>query len=317
MKISAAQAPARRGSPIPTAQARTSGCPRRSALAVFSSDALSSVAYATEEILLVLVLAGTAALVYSIPIGIAIAVLIAIVVSSYRQTILRLSPGRRRLHRHQGQSRHMCRARRGRRAAHRLRADGGGERGRRRGRHHLRVSRALRLPGRARGALHRRHHHRQPPRDPRESGNLFAAPTYLFIVELRRHARLRLRPLGRSAGRRALPPRRARWRRKTCRPLSLFLILRAFASGLHRAHRRGGGVRRGARLRASRGAQRPHRAGLARRHPDRAVHGHHLPGPPLPRGAPRGGDGGVPARPPDLRRRACSTTRSRSSPCSS
>jgi amino acid transporter len=45
------------------------------------------VAYATEEILLVLVLAGTGALIYSIPIGIAIALLIAIVVSSYRQTI--------------------------------------------------------------------------------------------------------------------------------------------------------------------------------------------------------------------------------------
>jgi amino acid transporter len=56
-------------------------------LAVFASDPLSSVAYATEEILLVLALAGSAALSYSLPIGIAIAVLIAIVVSSYRQTI--------------------------------------------------------------------------------------------------------------------------------------------------------------------------------------------------------------------------------------
>src|SRR5262245_20975822 len=60
---------------------------KASALAVFSSDALSSVAYATEEILLVLVLAGAMALGYSIPIAFAISVLIAIVVSSYRQTI--------------------------------------------------------------------------------------------------------------------------------------------------------------------------------------------------------------------------------------
>ena len=75
------------GAPLATAQARHERLSKRSALAVFSSDALSSVAYATEEILLVLVLAGTAALVYSIPIGIAIALLIAIVVSSYRQTI--------------------------------------------------------------------------------------------------------------------------------------------------------------------------------------------------------------------------------------
>ncbi|HKZ04350.1 MAG TPA: APC family permease [Methylomirabilota bacterium] len=75
------------GRPIPTAQARHERLTKRSALAVFASDALSSVAYATEEILLVLVLAGVGALVVSIPIGIAISVLIAIVVSSYRQTI--------------------------------------------------------------------------------------------------------------------------------------------------------------------------------------------------------------------------------------
>ncbi len=81
------------GSPLATAQARHERLSKTSALAVFSSDALSSVAYATEEILLVLVLAGTAALVYSIPIGLAIAVLIAIVVSSYRQTILAYPQG--------------------------------------------------------------------------------------------------------------------------------------------------------------------------------------------------------------------------------
>src|SRR5256885_1953463 len=75
------------GSPLPTAQARHERLARSTALAVFASDALSSVAYATEEILLVLVLAGTAALSYSIPISIAIAILIAIVISSYRQTI--------------------------------------------------------------------------------------------------------------------------------------------------------------------------------------------------------------------------------------
>jgi len=75
------------GSPLPTAQSRHERLAKTTALAVFASDALSSVAYATEEILLVLVLAGTAALSYSLPISIAIAVLITIVVSSYRQTI--------------------------------------------------------------------------------------------------------------------------------------------------------------------------------------------------------------------------------------
>jgi amino acid transporter len=76
------------GTPLPTAQSRHERLSKPTALAVFASDALSSTAYATEEILLVLVLAGTVALSYSLPIGIAIAVLIAIVVSSYRQTIL-------------------------------------------------------------------------------------------------------------------------------------------------------------------------------------------------------------------------------------
>ncbi|HKC97899.1 MAG TPA: APC family permease [Methylomirabilota bacterium] len=75
------------GSPLPTAQSRHERLGKTTALAVFASDALSSVAYATEEILLVLVLAGSVALSYSLPISIAIAILIAIVVSSYRQTI--------------------------------------------------------------------------------------------------------------------------------------------------------------------------------------------------------------------------------------
>jgi len=75
------------GSPLPTAQSRHKRLSKTTALAVFASDALSSVAYATEEILLVLVLAGSVALSYSLPISIVIALLIAIVVSSYRQTI--------------------------------------------------------------------------------------------------------------------------------------------------------------------------------------------------------------------------------------
>jgi amino acid transporter len=81
------------GSPLATAQARHERLSKTAALAVFSSDALSSVAYATEEILLILVLAGSAALYLSIPIGVAIAILIVVVVSSYRQTILAYPQG--------------------------------------------------------------------------------------------------------------------------------------------------------------------------------------------------------------------------------
>jgi amino acid transporter len=75
------------GSPLPTAQSRHERLGKATALATFASDALSSVAYATEEILLVLVLAGSAALSYSLPIAFVIAGLIVIVVSSYRETI--------------------------------------------------------------------------------------------------------------------------------------------------------------------------------------------------------------------------------------
>ncbi|MFL5754944.1 MAG: APC family permease [Chloroflexota bacterium] len=58
---------------------------KRKALAIFSSDAISSSAYATEEILRVLVLAGSGALLLSIHVSIAIAVLLAVVAVSYRQ----------------------------------------------------------------------------------------------------------------------------------------------------------------------------------------------------------------------------------------
>jgi amino acid transporter len=60
---------------------------KRVALAVFSSDPISSTAYATEEILLVLVFAGAAATGLALPISIAIAGLLAILVASYRQII--------------------------------------------------------------------------------------------------------------------------------------------------------------------------------------------------------------------------------------
>ena len=58
------------------------------ALAVFASDAISSTAYATQEILVVLVpLAGMAALNYLVPLSLVVIVLLVIVVTSYHQTI--------------------------------------------------------------------------------------------------------------------------------------------------------------------------------------------------------------------------------------
>jgi hypothetical protein len=57
------------GKPMPLAQARHERLSKTIALAVFSSDALSSLAYATEEILLVLVLAGTTAAHLAVPVA--------------------------------------------------------------------------------------------------------------------------------------------------------------------------------------------------------------------------------------------------------
>jgi amino acid transporter len=61
--------------------------PKSLALPVFSSDPLSSNAYATEEMMLVLVLAGAGALAYRIPIALVIASVLVIVIVSYRQTV--------------------------------------------------------------------------------------------------------------------------------------------------------------------------------------------------------------------------------------
>jgi amino acid transporter len=79
------------GNPLKTEQATHERLTKKTALAVFSSDALSSTAYATEEILLVLAAAvafgQTSAFRYVVPISIGIAVLLIIVATSYRQTI--------------------------------------------------------------------------------------------------------------------------------------------------------------------------------------------------------------------------------------
>jgi amino acid transporter len=75
------------GDPLASSQIAHEKLTKLKALAVFSSDALSSVAYATEEILFVLIAAGSSALQFSVPIAVAIAALLLIVGFSYNQTI--------------------------------------------------------------------------------------------------------------------------------------------------------------------------------------------------------------------------------------
>src|SRR6187455_3087905 len=75
------------GAPIPSHLAHHERFSRVTGLAVLSSDPLSSVAYATEEILRVLTIGGVAALSFVTPIGAVIATMLAVVAFSYRQTI--------------------------------------------------------------------------------------------------------------------------------------------------------------------------------------------------------------------------------------
>src|SRR5438552_5414 len=75
--------PAEAGEPSETDERLT----KIKGLAVFASDNISSSAYATEEIMRVLVLAGAGALAFTMPLTVGIVVLLAIVAISYQQTL--------------------------------------------------------------------------------------------------------------------------------------------------------------------------------------------------------------------------------------
>ena len=77
------------GRPIATSEEHHTRLPKKVALPVFASDAISSTAYATQEILIVLIPAvGLAATDYLVPLALVVCVLLAIVITSYRQTIM-------------------------------------------------------------------------------------------------------------------------------------------------------------------------------------------------------------------------------------
>jgi amino acid transporter len=81
------------GTPIETVKEKHERLTKTMGLAVFSSDPLSSVAYGTEEILFALVVGGAAFLNYLVPIAVVIVILVAIVATSYYQTIHAYSSG--------------------------------------------------------------------------------------------------------------------------------------------------------------------------------------------------------------------------------
>src|SRR5258708_29605089 len=75
------------GRPLSTADAPHQAIGKTVGLAVFASDALSSTAYATQEILIILAFAGAGAFSFAFPISLAIVGLLIIVTLSYEQTI--------------------------------------------------------------------------------------------------------------------------------------------------------------------------------------------------------------------------------------
>lgn len=81
------------GRPLANAEEAGERLSKTKALAIFSSDAISSSAYATEEIQRALLVGGLGALVYSLPIGIGIAILLVVVAISYRQICLAYPTG--------------------------------------------------------------------------------------------------------------------------------------------------------------------------------------------------------------------------------
>ena len=81
------------GAPFPTSREAHERLDKARALAVFASDPISSNAYATEAIMTVLLILGTGALHFTLPLGLAVAVLVLMVMFSYIQTILHYPGG--------------------------------------------------------------------------------------------------------------------------------------------------------------------------------------------------------------------------------
>ena len=125
--------------PVRSDRAGESLLSKRLALPIFASDALSSVAYATQEILIVLTLAGTAYLYLAPWMATAVVVLMITVVLSYRQVVRAYPSGGGDYEVAMKNHGRLAGARGGQRAAGRLRADRRGVGLRRHGQHHLGV----------------------------------------------------------------------------------------------------------------------------------------------------------------------------------
>jgi len=215
------------GRPLPTHRLKHERLNKLQGLAVFSSDALSSSAYATEEILLGLIAAGPIALVYAWPISLVITTVLAIVAFSYYQTIHAYPSG--------GGAYIVARSNLGAWpglvAAAALLID-----------YILTVSVSVSAGVAAiTSAVPALFDNRVAlaigavvfiavinMRGVRESGTIFAAPTYFFIFM---GLLMLLLGLARAWGTDAVPPRISAEAASPLAPLTLLLVLRAFASG--------------------------------------------------------------------------------------
>ncbi|MBI3287490.1 MAG: APC family permease, partial [Chloroflexi bacterium] len=215
------------GTPLPTSAEVHERLTKVKALAVFASDALSSNAYATEEILLVLVVAGTAPLWLSFPITLAIALVLGAVAFSYRQTVQVYTRG--------GGSYTVAKENLGTLpglvAAAALLID-----------YVLTVAVSIAAGTAAlTSAIPDLYPYRvllslafilfialANLRGIRESGTIFALPTYLFVFSL---AGMILVGLARLATGDTSPPEATKAAVEAAQPVTLWLILRAFASG--------------------------------------------------------------------------------------
>jgi hypothetical protein len=141
----------------------------------------------------------------------------------------------------------------------------------------------------------------------RESGRLFALPTYLFIASML--GLIAYGALGALFG--FLPEAPYVPHAPGLQGVGLFLLLRAFRVGLRGAHRRRGGLERHPGLQAPRGAQRPRRDELAGRAPRGHVPRHQLPRLRLRHRAARDGKRSSPSSPVTSSAPGRSTSRSR------
>ena len=224
------------GRPMASGQIEDTLLSKFLALPVFASDPLSSVAYATEAAIVVLVAVSATRAHLVLPISVAIAALLAIVVVSYTADGPRVRDERRRVRRRQGQPRHAAEPRRRGGAARwttsspsRSRSPPGSSRSRRRRRrlHPYRVWLSLACVVAAR-------------RSRTCAASASPAPLRAADVRLRpravrdvgdRHREVRRRHVPAGDRRRIpSPPERAR--------STLLVLLRAFASGIGRADRR-------------------------------------------------------------------------------